>query len=329
LNGCVPISVLREFAQSYQPDPSASLNSNPPLSHQDIAAGLYTLENFDKSQDIHSFFSAFETVYTLISTREALATATRAVLAQFLESNRADPPECTYLELRTTPRPTSTLSAMEYIHTVLSEVEKYPPNRAALILSLDRRMPVDSDQTAVTVEETIDAAVQLKKQGRRIVGVDLCGDPLAGDMSLLEPYIAKAKAAGLGITLHVAETPKNPPEETLQLLSYGPHRLGHATFLDEEAKEKVVKERIAVELCLSSNLLCKTVPTLSAHHIAFYLERNHSVAVCTDDTLPFRTSLTAEYALLLASPPLGLGLSEAQVAKIAKGSMDAAFTVLN
>lgn len=175
LNGCIPISVLRQFAKSYDSNSSS-------LSHQDIAAGLYTLENFDKLLDIHSFFSAFKTIYTLISTREALATATRAVLAQFLESSNADPPECTYLELRTTPRSTPTLSATEYLDTVLSEVERYPPNQAALILSLDRRMPAHYDETAtaITIEETIATAVQLKKDGRRVVGVDLCGDPLVG-----------------------------------------------------------------------------------------------------------------------------------------------------
>jgi len=161
---------------------------------------------------------------------------------------------------------------------------------------------------------------------------DVCllgGHPLAGDMSLLGPYIATAKAAGLRVTLHIAETTRNTPEETLQLLSYGPHRLGHATFLNEEAKEKVIKEKMAVELCLSSNLLCKTVPKLSAHHIGFYLENDHPLAVCTDDTLPFRTSLTAEYALLLAPSPLGLGLSEEDVARIARSSFDAAFSQFN
>ena len=47
----------------------------------------------------------------------------------------------------------------------------------------------------------------------------------------------------------------------------------------------------------------------------------------TDDILPFRTSLLAEYALLLAQPPLGLGLTEDEVKKIGKMSLRARFKI--
>lgn len=49
------------------------------------------------------------------------------------------------------------------------------------------------------------------------------------------------------------------------------------------------------------------------------------VCAQTDDTLPFRNSLLGEYALLMAAPPLGLGLSEAEIAEIARMSMAARF----
>ena len=45
-------------------------------------------------------------------------------------------------------------------------------------------------------------------------------------------------------------------EETKELLSCEPERLGHATFLDEEAKEVVLARRTCIEICLTSNLLC-------------------------------------------------------------------------
>lgn len=87
--------------------------------------------------------------------------------------------------------------------------------------------------------------------------------------------------------------------------------------------------------------------TLDDHHIRYYLQHDHPVAVCvryvlyylfswfekifsltfiqTDDTLPFRTSLVGEYALLLAARPLGMGLSEAEVQRIAEMGMAARF----
>jgi len=43
--------------------------------------------------------------------------------------------------------------------------------------------------------------------------------------------------------------------------------------------------------------------------------------VQTDDTLVFRNSLVEEYALLLAAPPLGLGLPHDKISLLAKMSL--------
>jgi adenosine deaminase len=45
----------------------------------------------------------------------------------------------------------------------------------------------------------------------------------------------------------------------------------------------------------------------------------------TDDTLVFRNTLIEEYALLLAGPPIGLGLSRSAISKLAEMSLDARF----
>lgn len=47
----------------------------------------------------------------------------------------------------------------------------------------------------------------------------------------------------------------------------------------------------------------------------------------TDDTLPFRNSLLGEYALLMAPSPLGLGLSEPEIERIARMSMQSRFVL--
>lgn len=45
----------------------------------------------------------------------------------------------------------------------------------------------------------------------------------------------------------------------------------------------------------------------------------------TDDTLPFRTSLMAEYALLVADAPLGLAMKEEDVRRIAAWGVEGRF----
>ena len=51
------------------------------------------------------------------------------------------------------------------------------------------------------------------------------------------------------------QTIENTPEEILKLLSFKPDRLGHATFLNDEAQEVVIREKMTIEICLTSNLL--------------------------------------------------------------------------
>ncbi|KAF9466930.1 hypothetical protein BDZ94DRAFT_1156864 [Collybia nuda] len=312
LNGSIPISLLQELAQEYIASPPHTSS----ISDDIIQSGLKNLLDGPSINEIADFFTLFPAIYALISTPSSLARATRAVLRLFLDGEY---PQCDYLELRSTPKETSEMTRETYLRVVLGELAYYGKQKTGLIMSLDRKMGPE------VLRECVGIAIKLKSEGESLVGVDLCGDPTAGDMEALRTYFDDARSAGLGITLHIAETLQNPPQETLQLLSYSPDRLGHATFLDEQAKNLVLKNKTCIEICLSSNLLCKTVPTLESHHIRYYLQHNHPIAICTDDALPFRTSLPGEYALMLAQPPLGLGLSEAEVKAVGEMSMQARF----
>jgi adenosine deaminase len=61
---------------------------------------------------------------------------------------------------------------------------------------------------------------------------------------------------------------KSMAEETKELLSCEPERLGHGTYLDEEAKEVVLARRTCIEICLTSNLLCVIFPPFFALFIS-------------------------------------------------------------
>ncbi|KAL4069107.1 Metallo-dependent hydrolase [Scleroderma citrinum] len=323
LNGSIPLQTLVELAQDLPPSTDTD---------NEIAGTIERLRSGLTLDEISDFFPLFPAIYALTSTPSALSRATRDVLDAFLKP-RNDPlpgsiytptPECAYIELRTTPRATAHLSRYTYLTTVLDEIEKFRPDQAALIVSIDRRM---SDADAA---ECVHVAIALWDAGRRVVGLDLCGDPRRGDVSTFEKHFRRGKDAGLSVTVHIAETRENTAVESRILLGWHPDRLGHATFLSREyialffTDERGVYKP-CIEICLSSNLLCGTVRSLEAHHIQYYLANNHPISICTDDTLPFRTTLLGEYALLLAKPPLGLGLNHEQVRRIAQMGMDARF----
>jgi adenosine deaminase len=295
----------------------------------DILANLQRLQAGSAFSTIDDFFKLFLAIYALTSTPASLKRATRAVLSHFLDPRLAPSSSSTstsavaavvYIELRTTPRETPHMNRRAYLETVLDEIEARSPDAAALIVSLDRRMTPD------VAREVLELAVQLRREGRRVVGVDLCGDPTAGDMTVFSKLFRTARTEGLGVTLHIAEkTGNSMAEETRELLSCEPERLGHGTYLDEEAKEVVLARRTCIEICLTSNLLCKTVQQLQDHHIRYYLARNHPIAICTDDILPFRNTILGEYALLMAPKPVGLGLTESEIETVARMGMESRF----
>jgi adenosine deaminase len=254
LNGSIPLPVLQKLFKEHLAVSSDAV----------IQAGVERLEQGVVLSEISDFFRLFPAIYALTSTPPALRTVAHAVLSHFLDPAEDGHSECTYLELRTGPRATPHMTRREYLEAVLDEVERYSPDAAAIIVSIDRAIP------DVDMEEVVKLAVTLKKEGRRVVGLDLSGDPFAGDVQKICQHIQTAKEAGLCVTLHIAEvgcfsshllisyllqTDKNPGQETADFLETRPDRLGHATFLNHEARQRVIENKIGVELCLSSNLL--------------------------------------------------------------------------
>jgi len=170
LNGSIPLPILQQLAKEYVP-----LDTDQDATLPITQSGIEELRGGVELVDIYDFFKLFPAIYALVSTKEALARATDAVLAEFLEPKDGEEyTQATYLELRSTPRKTATMTILEYMETVLDRVEKYRPDQAALIVSLDRRMSKE------VAGECVETAVTLKKRGRRVVGVDLCGHPTVG-----------------------------------------------------------------------------------------------------------------------------------------------------
>jgi len=210
LNGCIPLAILQDLASSYNPSALELTISNAA-----VQAGLEKLKTAVALDEIDDFFKLFPAIYALISTPDALARATVGVLdAFFLPKKDGSGPECTYLELRTTPRETLYMTREVYLCTVLATIEQYlqtlsplsepighnsPRRRISVIVSLDRRMNKE------VMDEIVSTVLRLKREGLGIVGIDLCGDPRAGNVSDWEDVFAKVREVGLGITLHIAE----------------------------------------------------------------------------------------------------------------------------
>ena len=141
-------------------------------------------------------------------------------------------------------------------------------------------LSVDRGDTAAVAMEVVDLAIKYQPSG--VVGVDLCGNPSKGDVSIFVNAFSKAKSHGLGITLHFAEIPSSATEEEMRiLLDMMPDRLGHVIHVPDHIKEEIVRRRLGLELCLSCNVLAKlTTGGFAAHHFGFYRGKGCPISLC-------------------------------------------------
>jgi len=110
-------------------------------------------------------------------------------------------------------------------------------------------------------------------------------------------------------TLHAGEA--YGPESIHQAIHYcGAHRIGHGVRLAEDGDlmNFVNDHRIALEVCLSSNVQTGAVRTLESHPMRFYFDYGIRLTVNTDNRLMTDTTVTKE--LWLAHEHLGFDLPE-------------------
>ncbi|KAG9298786.1 hypothetical protein G9A89_012854 [Geosiphon pyriformis] len=240
-----------------------------------------------KLNDINNFFTLFKFIYQLIDDESTVAYVTKKVIQEFCDDG------VKYLELRSTPRKDEKtgMTKDSYVKTITQTIEnckKENDINVKLILSIDR------GNTLEQAMEAVDLAIKYREAG--VVGVDLCGDPMIGHIDTVKPALIRAKELGFKITIHFGEVSRTIPEHP-SMLSIPPDRVGHATHLDSESREFFLRNRIPIEMCMTSNVLCKTVSNYESHHIRDFLNKEHPCVLCTDDKGVFFSDLSTEYAI--------------------------------
>jgi adenosine deaminase len=176
---------------------------------------------------------------------------------------------------------------------------EYPQVRAGLILMMDRTFTPELN--AIIVEKAIRWAP------RGVVGIDIAGPRVDGgpyDYQQVAPMVEEARAAGLGVTIHVGEeggdVGRAEIAEVVERLR--PDRIGHGILAvgDPELMEALVAAEIILEICPTSNLLTKALPSEDALRDTLRTFADHGVAftIATDGPEMMRTHLREEFELL-------------------------------
>ena len=118
-------------------------------------------------------------------------------------------------------------------------------------------------------------------------------------------------------------TPARAPSVREAVHLCGAHRIGHATRLieDESLTQYVNDRRIALEICLTSNVQTRAVESYQEHPLRLYFDRGMNVVLNTDNRLMSGTTLTDEY--MHAATTLGFTFDE--LAEIALNGFASAF----
>ncbi len=211
----------------------------------------------------------------------------------------------TTLELRFNPMKRNRGGERDLDHIILAAIRgldiaslEYPQVRAGLILMMDRTF--DFRQNEIIVEKA------MRWASRGVVGVDIAGPRPGGlrfDYSEIRPMVEVARAAGLGVTIHVGEEGDTGAEEIGEVVeSLRPDRIGHGILAagDPELMRLLRDAGVTLEICPTSNLLTNALR--DEEHVAETLRRfvEHEVAftIATDGPEMMRTHLRDELALL-------------------------------
>ncbi|EAA65438.1 hypothetical protein AN0662.2 [Aspergillus nidulans FGSC A4] len=236
-------------------------------------------KNQKANSEAQSFFGVFnQSIYQLVNDLESVAYATTSVLQAFLDDG------VRYLELRTIPRasPNAAFTRDQYLSTVLDTIAEFKSQNSGkisvyLILGMDRGQLV-ADSTHA--HEIVDLAIANRERG--VIGVDVCGNPTKGDISLCRDAFAKAKKHGLSLTVHFAEVHSMGLHEELQtMLSFNPDRLGHVIHVPDDIKQEIARKRLGLELCISCNVHAKMFDGgFLDHHFGYWRHEECPVILC-------------------------------------------------
>lgn len=302
LDGSVRPSTLLELGREYhQPMPA----DDPE------ALAAYMLVH--DARNLEDYLKRFHTTLSVLQHADALD----RVAYELVEDAAAD--GVRYLEMRYAPvlntRGGLSLGAtVEAVLGGIARAERDFGTRARVILCGLRHLAPD-----VSMEL---ARLAVAYRDRGVVGFDLAGGEIGHPARLHAAAFAFARRHDLALTVHAGEG-DGAASVRQAVHDCGANRLGHATrlFEDERLTRYVNDRRIALEICLTSNVQTHAVASYDVHPLRQYYDRGMVVVLNTDNRLMSGTTLTDEY--LHAARALDFTFEE--LAAIARNGFASAF----
>ncbi len=167
------------------------------------------------------------------------------------------------------------------------------------------------------------ARLAVAYRNRGVVGFDLAGGERGHPATEHVEGFAYARAHDLAVTVHAGEG--DGADSVRQAVHFcGANRIGHGTRLFEDASlaQYVNDRRIALEICLTSNVQTRAVSSYETHPLRSYFDHGQNVTLNTDNRLMSGVTLTDEFERAAS-----LGFTLPELATIARNGFESAFAM--
>ena len=292
VDGSIPADVTWELMRHYRLNPADSLEEM--RRHLEVQEGEQgtLLAYLDKMHYPLWVTQFYENVAKVV---EEIALAAAASGVKTLELRYA-PLIHTYAGL--TPRQSirAALSGMNRAQ------RKHPGLRLGLVVITMRQ---HGPHIAKILARQALAEAQHLHERTGVVGFDIAGPERGSPPRLFRSAYEIARLGRLGLTAHAGEDA--PPEYVWQAVDeLGVDRIGHgcSAASDPELLKRLARDKIAVEVCLSSNYHTGAVRRGARHPLHAFLEAGVPVALCSDNSTVSCTDSVRES--LLATALVGL-----------------------
>ena len=302
LDGSVRPETLIDLGREYgQPMPAPD------------AAALRSYMHASDARHLEDYLSRFDVTLSVMQTADALERIAYELAADCATDG------VRYLEVRYAPilNVRGGLSLGEAVEAPLRGLQRAERDHGVtgrVIVTALRNMQPDLSL------ELAKLAVAYRRRG--VVGFDLAGGEAGNPASRHAAAFTYAREHDLACTCHAGEG--DGAASVRQAVHVcGADRIGHATRLieDESLTEYVNDRRIALEICLTSNVHTRVAESYETHPLRQYFDRRLNVVLNTDNRLMSDTTLTDEYVAAAEH----LDFSFAELAEIARNGFASAF----
>lgn len=193
-------------------------------------------------------------------------------------------------------------------------LSQYPSIKTGLILCFMRGADNQREN-----EETLKAAEKYYRKG--VVAVDLAGAEALFKTENYKELFERVREAQIACTIHAGEA--DGSESVKRALDFGAKRLGHGVraIEDEALIQRIIRDKVTLEVCPISNLHTKLAKDVYSHPIRRLFDKGVRVTVNTDNMTVSNTTLEREYAFLKKY----YGFTDAELAQMNEYAREAAF----